>query len=106
MGRERGSAVIRYETNFMPTALAMARAGLGVAILPESAAGQNTAGLVRIAFNKPALHRQICLLERRDRSLSPSAAAFVECLRASGARAVANGKMNAAGGSFRSRGEK
>ena len=82
MGRERGSAVIGYETNFMPTALAMARAGLGLAILPESAAGQNTAGLVRIAFNKPALHRQICLLERRDRSLSPSAAAFVECLRA------------------------
>lgn len=82
IGRERGSAHIRYETNFMPTALAMARAGLGVAILPESAAGQNAAGLVRIAFNKPALHRQICLLERRDRSLSPSATAFVDCLRA------------------------
>lgn len=82
MERERGAANIRYETNFMPTALAMARAGLGAAILPESAAGLNVAGLVRIPFGKPALHRQICVLERRDRTLSPSAAAFVTCLRA------------------------
>jgi LysR family transcriptional regulator, carnitine catabolism transcriptional activator len=82
IARERASANIRYETNFMPTALAMARSGLGAAILPESAAGLNVAGLMRIPFIKPVLHRQICLLERRDRSLSPSAAAFVECLRA------------------------
>ena len=89
IGRERGSANIRYETNFMPTSLAMARAGLGAAILPESAAGLNVAGLVRIPFTKPVLQRQICLLERRDRSLSPSAAAFVECLRTHlGARAA------------------
>ncbi len=89
IGRERGSANIRYETNFMPTALAMARAGLGAAILPESAAGLNVAGLVRIPFVKPVLQRQICLLERRDRALSPSATAFVECLRTYlGARAA------------------
>jgi len=89
MGRDRESAHIRHETSFMPTALGMARAGLGVTILPESAAGQNAAGLARVAFQKPLLNRQICLLVRRDRSLSPSAAAFVECLRAHvGARAV------------------
>lgn len=81
MGREREPARVRYEINFMPTALGMARAGLGVAILPESAAGKNRADLVRIAFHKPLLTRQICLLERRDRSLSPAAAEFVECLR-------------------------
>lgn len=82
MGRDRELARIRHETSFMPTALGLARAGLGVAILPESAAGQTAAGLARVAFQKPLLNRQICLLERRDRSLSPSAAAFVECLRA------------------------
>ena len=82
MGRERDSARIRHETGFMPTALGMARAGLGVTILPESAAGQNAAGLARVPFEKPLMNRQICLLVRRDRSLSPSAAAFVECLRA------------------------
>ena len=81
LGRERETARIRHETAFMPTALGMARAGLGVAILPESAAGQTGPGLVRIAFQKPLLNRQICLLQRRDRGLSPSAAAFVECLR-------------------------
>lgn len=81
MGRDRERARIRHETNFMPTALGMARAGLGVAILPESAAGRNEPGLTRIRFEKPLLNRQISLLMRRDRSLSPAAAAFVECLR-------------------------
>ena len=81
IGREREPARVRCETNFMPTALGMARTGLGVAILPESAAGKNRTDLVRIAFHKPLLNRQICLLERKDRSLSPAAAEFVEYLR-------------------------
>ena len=37
--RERLLLDIRYETNFMPTALAFVRANLGIAILPETAAG-------------------------------------------------------------------
>ena len=40
--RERLLLDIRYETNFMPTALAFVRANLGIAILPETAAGTDT----------------------------------------------------------------
>ncbi len=80
--RERAPVAIRHETNFFPTALGMARFGLGIAILPESAAGWSQGGLVRVPIVKPVMGRQICLLQRRDRMLSPAAAKFVQSLRA------------------------
>ena len=45
--RERLLLDIRYETNFMPTALAFVRANLGIAILPETAAATETSDFMR-----------------------------------------------------------
>ena len=55
---------ILQEANYMPTALAMVRSGLGITILPESAADWSRGDLVRIPIQKPALSRQICSLLR------------------------------------------
>lgn len=78
--RERLAVQTRYETNFMPTALAFVRAGLGIAILPESAAGQHAHGFARIPINSRFSSRQIELLQRRDLTLSPAAESFVQHL--------------------------
>lgn len=74
--RERLALQIRYETNFMPTALAFVRSGLGIAILPESAAGREAPGFARIAIKNRFSGRQIELLQRRDSTLSPAAESF------------------------------
>ncbi len=79
--RERLVLETRYETNFMPTALGFVRAGLGVAILPDSAAGREVAEFVRIPMLDRFSSRQIELLQRKDLTLSPAAGSFVEHLR-------------------------
>ena len=81
MARSRIATTIRHETNFMPTALALVRRGLGVAILPESAGDSAPDDVVRIPIRKPAMSRQISLLQRADRRLSPAAERFVQALR-------------------------
>ena len=78
--RERLLLDIRYETNFMPTALAFVRANLGIAILPESAAGTDTSDIVIVAFNNRFANRQIELLQRRDATLSPASESLVRHL--------------------------
>lgn len=78
--RERLLLDIRYETNFMPTALAFVRANLGIAILPETAAGTDTSGIITVAFNNRFANRQIELLQRRDAALSPASASLVRHL--------------------------
>ena len=70
----------RYETNFMATALAFVKAGLGIAILPESAAGREAPEFTRISINSKFSNRQIELLQRRDSNLSPAAERFVQHL--------------------------
>lgn len=71
--RQRLVLQTRYEANFMPTALAFVRAGLGIAILPESAAGQQAHEFVRLPISNRFSGRQIELLQRRDFALSPAA---------------------------------
>lgn len=80
--RDRLALQTRYETNFMPTALAFVRAGMGIAILPESAAGHEAHDFARIPINDRFSRRQIELLQRRDFTLSPAAELFVQHLRA------------------------
>jgi len=82
MVRERIAMALRHETNYMPTALGMVRRGLGVAILPELAADGNSKDVVRVPIQRPAMSRQISLLQRTDRTLSPAAERFVQVLRA------------------------
>ncbi len=79
--RERLALQTRYETNFMPTALAFVHAGLGIAILPESADGKGAHGFAKLPLSNRFSGRQIELLQRRDITLSPAAESFVQHLR-------------------------
>ena len=69
-----------FEVEQIATALALANAGLGVAILPGYArAGQQT-GLYAHPLEDPTIHREVTLIHAADRSLSPAAAAFADHL--------------------------
>jgi LysR family transcriptional regulator, carnitine catabolism transcriptional activator len=71
-----------YETNYMSTAIGLAKAGLGIAILPEAAAEIDKSAEIRcVAIRNPVLSRKIEIVERKDRSLSPSALKMVEILK-------------------------
>jgi len=78
--RERLLLDIRYVTNFMPTALAFVRAKLGIAILPETAAGTDTSDIMIVPFHNRFANRQIELLQRRDSTLSPASESLVRHL--------------------------
>lgn len=76
------AARVAHEAAYMTTALAMVRAGLGVAILPESAqAGAAHAEVRAIPIHRPRLMRQVSLITRRGTSRSPAAEQFVAILR-------------------------
>jgi DNA-binding transcriptional LysR family regulator len=74
-------AVAAFEATYMGTAAGMAQVGLGVAILPSSAVEAQGSALLRSRPIEGAdFTRQIWLIRRTGRSLTPSAAAFVEHL--------------------------
>ncbi|HEY3179051.1 MAG TPA: LysR family transcriptional regulator [Casimicrobiaceae bacterium] len=71
-----------YEPAFMATAIGMVRAGLGATLLPSSALEiAAAADLVVQKLDAPELTRQIGVLRKRTRSLSPAADSFVGTLR-------------------------
>lgn len=74
---------IAQEVTYMSTAIGLVEAGLGIAILPESAF---TADLDRrvqmVAIREPVLTRDIGILMRAGRSRSPAADQLVAALRA------------------------
>lgn len=78
--RERLALQTRYDTNFMPTALAFVRAGLGIAVLPEFAVDRDAPEFLRIPLNNRFSTRKIELLQRRDSTLSPAAESFAQYL--------------------------
>ena len=81
--RERLPAHIAQEATYMSTAIGMARAGLGVAVLPQSARPDRVGDDVRaIEIRQPVLTRDIGILWRMGRSLSPPARLLVGALRA------------------------
>jgi len=66
----------------MSTALSMARAGLGIAVLPEFATHDEGGSELRcLTINRPVLSRKIEIIQRKDRSLSPAAQRMAEILR-------------------------
>ncbi len=70
-----------YEVANMVTALSMVRAGLGVTIMPRMVLPElNMKGLVAAPIFAPRPSRMIGIITRRDRPLSPAAAAYVELL--------------------------
>ena len=71
----------RFEVEHLATINAMVAAGLGVAALPELAAGvAHRSGLVQRRLVEPDLRRPIGLVTRRGRSLSIASAAMVDIL--------------------------
>jgi LysR family carnitine catabolism transcriptional activator len=76
-----------YEAIYMSTALAMVRAGLGVTILPSSALdAESRTDFVSIPVSGPNLDRDIGFIQRRGRSLTPAAEAFLQAIRKSRVR--------------------
>ncbi|MCR0980766.1 LysR family transcriptional regulator [Roseomonas populi] len=70
-----------YEVTYMSTALGLVRAGLGVAILPSSAVGADLPGIAAAPIARPEIRRDILLIRRAGRTLSPAAEAFLAALR-------------------------
>lgn len=82
LARERIAIQIAGESNYMATALGMVRAGIGVAILPASAAeAGSTAGVSFRPIRAPWQTRKIGIIRRTGSSLSPASEQFVACLR-------------------------
>lgn len=66
-----------YEVSHLSTAIGLVDAGLGISVLPSSA--RAISRLYHIQFRKlgaPTIRREVRLLTRRDRLLSPAAASF------------------------------
>jgi LysR family carnitine catabolism transcriptional activator len=78
----RLAAHVAQEATYMTTAIGMVRAGLGIAVLPESAlAGDAADGIRAVAITTPQLRREISILTSAGRSLSPAAQKLIEVLR-------------------------
>jgi LysR family transcriptional regulator, carnitine catabolism transcriptional activator len=71
-----------FEATYMSTAAGMVKAGLGVALLPSSASetGELT-GLRSLPIKHPALTREIGVIQKAGRSLSPAAESFLKSLK-------------------------
>jgi DNA-binding transcriptional LysR family regulator len=71
-----------YEVGYMGTAIGLVEAGLGVAVLPAYARSMSDAkkAIVR-PLESPAVTREVCIVTRGGRSLSPAAEAFAGVLR-------------------------
>jgi len=72
-----------FEATYMSTAAGMVKAGLGVAILPSWAFEMGElAGLRTRPLKHPALTREVGIIEKSGRSLSPAAESFLQTLKA------------------------
>lgn len=71
-----------FEATYMSTAAGMVKAGLGVTILPSSAfeMGELT-GLRTRPIMRPALTREIGVIEKSGRSLAPAAESFLQTMK-------------------------
>lgn len=79
MEREGCELNIVMETNYMSTALSMARAGVGVAILPSSAVeAGNMAGLSFKPIEPHQFNRRVGIISKADRTLQPIASHFID----------------------------
>jgi DNA-binding transcriptional LysR family regulator len=72
-----------FEVSYVPTALGLVKAGLGVALLALSAHETvRLEGLRARPIEHPMLVRHISLIERANRSLSPAAQEFARLMTA------------------------
>lgn len=78
---------IGFEVSMLSTAVALAAAGLGVAIVPSTVLHYTPhAGLVARPLVSPVVRRDTAVLTERGRSLSPAAKAFIDLLEQRGLR--------------------
>ncbi len=79
-----------FELDQIGTVVAMVEAGFGITVLPPYALGPASArSLVVRPLDAPSIVREIEVVHREDRSLSPAAAEFVRLLRIGAARLLA-----------------
>ena len=72
-----------FEATYMSTAAGMVKAGLGITILPSSAIPMGElAGLLTRPISHPVITRELGVLEKPARSLSPAAEGFLRILKA------------------------
>ena len=85
--REAGADLrIAHEVSLLTTAVALAAAGLGVAVVPGSVfAPARHPELVARRLVRPLVERDTAVVFKSDRSLSPAARAFAELLEGGGA---------------------
>jgi DNA-binding transcriptional LysR family regulator len=69
-----------FEVEQIATALALAQAGLGIAILPGYARAGQPQGVIARPLQTPVLRREVALIYAADRALSPAATAFADHL--------------------------
>jgi LysR family transcriptional regulator, carnitine catabolism transcriptional activator len=73
-----------FEASYVPTALGLVKAGLGIAVIAFSAAAAastEAAGLCALAIDDPTLVRQVSIIEASGGSLSPAAEQFLAAIR-------------------------
>jgi len=72
-----------YEVAYAGTALALVRAGLGIAILPQCVGILTDPTVSLRPLENPQIQRSVAVITRSGRSLSPAAEAFVDMVRKS-----------------------
>ena len=88
LGQHGKRLIPTYEVTLINTALAMSAQGLGLAILPAiMLPADQFPELIAKPLTRPTIERQVSLLQRAGRTLSPAASAFVTIARNSLARA-------------------
>jgi LysR family carnitine catabolism transcriptional activator len=71
-----------YEASIVATAVGMARAGLGVAVVPDTAVlACNLAGVTRIAMTEPIAYRPMGFIYHSRRGLSPAASLMMAFMK-------------------------
>ncbi len=71
-----------YEAGLVATAVGMARAGMGITVVPDTAAmACNLEGVVRIALTEPTAYRPLGFIYEERRGLSPAASLLMQFLR-------------------------
>jgi len=74
---------IRIEASNPAGMAALISQGLGISVLPALAANVHSFdGLVFIPLEQPRIEREICIITRKGRALSPAAAALLDTLKA------------------------
>ncbi len=91
--QSRGSALLQHmgkgvEVSSLALQLALAQAGVGVAVVSALGASHPQASGLQFVPLRPAMQREVFLMQRRDRVLNPSARAFAHAVRTGLALAV------------------